>query len=268
MKVNTHRLTSTTSILAKGPVMTPSGLISAVTFLIVIPTALLIRLLTLLNLNAVVFYYPSGHSPHESGPLPSFDTNSTLEFELNDQTTDFLPLWLTHILQNHSLPQSMPQWEGQDAPVAVRIQLTVDFAQPPANPPFDQMITVNMTGPKLQNGSSQAISAPNTTAHFHGEAGFDDHEDHEPRTGTPFQPVAVDLLVLALGLVLFFFAARRQAPRLRSFYRSLLRMAKNSRVTTPLRRNEHTRAQEGARTPRYEDIVSEGMCLNLFLLAF
>ena len=263
VKVNTHGLTSTTpthTYPSQRAAMTPSGLISAVTFLIVIPIALFFRLLTLLNLNAVVLHYPPGLSSHENRSLPSFDNSSTLESDLRDQTTDSLPLWLAHILQNHNLSQSMPQWKGQDTPVAVSIYLTVDFVQPPVNHSFDQMVTINSAEPKLQNPGSQAISPSNSTAHFHGKAGFADNEDRELCTGKPFQPaVVIDLLIHALGSMLVCFAAWRQAFYLRSSYRSLIRMIKKSRATVPLRgHSESASAQKNPQTPFYEDIVSEG----------
>ena len=131
--------------------MTPSGLVPAVTFLIIAPTALVVRLLTLLNLNAVVLYYPYILSLHENRPLASFDNNTTLGKD------DFLSLWLSHILQNHNLSQSMPQWEGQGEPIAVSVHLTIEFARPPVNDSFDPVVAVNMAEPILQNGIPQSI---------------------------------------------------------------------------------------------------------------
>jgi len=265
MKVNTHRLTSTTPT----PAMTPSELISAVTFLIIMPAMLIIRLLTLLNLNAVVFYYPSGPSSHESRPLASFDSNSAPVSDLEDQTTDFLPLWLTHILQNHDISQLMPQWKGQEAPVVVSIHLTVDFAQPPTNLSFDQMVTINMTKLKHHNGILQAVPPSNTFMHPHGKTGFRNHENHDPHTEKPFQPAAVaDLLIRALGPILFFLVAWRRASHLGSSYRSFLRAVKNSRVTVPFRgHNEYANDQKDPQVPSYGGIISEGMCFNKFSLA-
>jgi len=248
--------------------MTPSELISAVTFLIITPTMLIIHLLTLLNLNAVVFYYPSGPS-HESRPLASFDNNSTPVSDLKDQTTDFLPLWLTHILKNHDVSQLMPQWKGLDAPVVVSIHLTVDFAQPPANHSFDQMVTINVAGLKHYNGIPQAVSPSNTFMHPHGKTGFHNHENHEPRTEKPFQPAAVtNLLIHALGPILIFLAAWRRASHFGSSYRSFLRVIKNSRVTVPFRgHDEYAKDQNNPQVPSYGDIISEGTCSDKFSLA-
>jgi hypothetical protein len=53
--------------------------------------------------RAVVLYYPYILSLHENRPLASFDNNTTRDKH------DFLSLWLSHILQNHNLSQSMPQ---------------------------------------------------------------------------------------------------------------------------------------------------------------
>ena len=161
MKVNTHRLTSTTP----APAIAPLGLISAMAFLIILPTELIIRLLTLLNFNALVLYYPSGLSSHKSRLLASFDNNSVLAPGLEDPTTDFLPSRFTHILQNHSISQSMPQWKRQESPVVVTIHLTVDLAQPPASHSFDRMVTINMAKLKLHNGILQTVSPqPSITA--------------------------------------------------------------------------------------------------------
>ena len=259
MKVITHTLTSTTPTSA----MTPSGLISAVTFLIIIPTALIIRLLTLLNLNAVVLYYPPVLSSHESRLPASFDNDSTLEFDVKDQTTDFLPLWLSHMFQNHNLSKSMPGWKGQNAPVAVSVYLTVDFAQPPVNHSLDQMVAINLTRPITQNGISHSILPSNTTAHLHNEtlhpSGFRDHEGHESRTEEPFQFAGVaNLLRYTAGLALAYFAAWRQAFHMRSSYRSFLRMARKSRVTAPSRGHDGHVKDQDTRVPPYESIVSEG----------
>ena len=250
--------------------MASSGLISAATFLIVIPTALVIRLFTLLNLNAVVLYYPSGFPSRENWSLASFDNNSTLESDLEDGTADFLPSWLTHIIQNHNLSQSTPQWRGRDAPVVVSIHLTVDFAQPPVSHSFDQMVGTGTAEPKLQNGSSQAVSLSNATAHLHGKSGFDDHKDNEPRTEKPFQPTAViNFFIHALGLTLVCFSTWRQASDLRSSYHLLLRMVGNSRVTTPFRgHNEYAGDRKDLRVPSYEDVMSEGKHSNKFSPAF
>jgi hypothetical protein len=248
--------------------MTPSGLISVVTLLIIIPTALTIRLLTLLNLNAVVLYYPSGIFSHESRPLASLDNNLTLVSDLKDHTIDLLPLWLTHILQNHNISQSIPQWKGQEAPVFVSIHLTVEFTQPPANRSFDQMVTVNTAKLKLHNGIPQATSSSNTTIHLHGKTGFHNHEDRGPRTEGPFQPaVVINLLIHALGLILICLVAWYQASHLGSPYRSLLRMVKNSRVTVPFRgHNEDAKHQKDPQVLSYGGIVSEGTCFNRFSL--
>lgn len=153
----THGLTSTTPTSAKGPVTTPSGLVSAMTFFIIVPTAFTVRLLTLLGLNAVVLYHPSALLPRENEALASFDSNSTLELCSKNQTTDYLPLWFAHILQNHNLSQLMPQWKGRNAPFAVSIHLAFDFPQPPVNHSFDHIVTINMTGSVLQNGIPQLI---------------------------------------------------------------------------------------------------------------
>ena len=155
----THRdgLTSTTPTSAKGPVMTPSGLVSAMTFFIIVPTAFTVRLLTLLSLNAVVLSYPSALLPRENEALASFDSNSTLELCSKNQTTDYLPLWFAHILQNYNLSQLMPQWKGRNAPIAVSIHLAFGFPQPPVNHSFDHIVTINMTGSVLQNGIPQLI---------------------------------------------------------------------------------------------------------------
>lgn len=269
MKVNTHGLTSTTPT----PAVTPSELVSAVTFLTIMPTMLIIHLLTLLNLNAVVFYYPSGPSSYESRPLASFDNNSAPVSDLKDQTTDFLPLWLTHILQNHDISQLMPQWKGQEGPVFVSIRLTVDFAQPPANLSFDQMVTINMTKLKHHNGIPQAVPPSNTSIYPHGKTGFRNHENHEPRMEKPFQLAAVaNLLIRALGPILFFLAAWRRASHLHlgSCYHSFLRAVKNSRVTVPFQgHNEYAKDQkpEDPQVPSYGDIISEGTCFNKFSLA-
>jgi len=254
---------------AKGPAMSPSGLVSAATFLIVIPTALIIRLLTLLNLNAVVLYFPSTLSP-----LASLDNNSALEFDLKDQPTDFLPLWLSHVFQNHNLSQSIPEWEGQNAPVAVSIHFTVNFAQPPVNHSLDQMATIDMTKPIPmipQNRVLHSAFPSNTTTYLHNKPsylpGLGDHEHRAPRTEKPFQ-LAGDVISLhsyTVGMVLICFAIRRQAFRLRSPYRSLLRMVRNSRVTVSSRRhNEHARNQKDFQSFHHEDIVPEGKHFNTF----
>lgn len=275
LKVITHGLTSTTPTSAKGPAMTPSELVSAATFIIIIPTALIIRLLTLLNLNAVVLHYPSTLLPHKSGPLASLDNNSTLEFDLNDQTSDFLPLWLSRVFQNHNVSQSIPEWKGQNAPVAVSIHFTVNFAQPPVNHSFDQMVTINMTKPRLQNRVPHSVFPSNTTAHLHNKAShppdLGDHEDRVPRTERPLQFAGdvIDLLTYAVGTILVCFAVRRQAFRLRSPYRSLLHMIRNSRVTVSSRGyNEHARNQKDFQDSHYEDIVLEGKYFNTHLTCF
>ena len=246
--------------------MTPSALISAVTFLITVPTALIIRLLTLLNLNAVVLYYPSGLSSHESGPVTSIHNNSTLVSGSNDQTTDLLPLWLTHILQNHNISQSVPQWKGQEASVVVSIHLTVDFAQHPANHSFDQMVTIDMAKLELHNGIPQAVSPSNTTVHLHDKAGFHNHGDHEPHAVRHFLPAVVfNLFIYVLGLILICPAAWRQASHLGSSYRLLLHVVKNSRVAVPFRgHNEYAKDQKDPQVPSYGDIISEGGCFNKF----
>lgn len=56
-----------------------SGLVSVMTFLVIAPTALIVRMLTLLNINAVVLCYPLGLSPHGNRPLASFSNNWTIE---------------------------------------------------------------------------------------------------------------------------------------------------------------------------------------------
>jgi len=246
--------------------MTPSGLISAVTFLIVVPTTLVFRLLTLLNLNAVALYYPLGLPPHENGSSASVDNSPILESDFRDQTIDSLPLWLTHILQNHNLSQSIPLRKGQDAPVAVSIHLTVDFVQPSFDHSFDQMVTINSAEPKLQNGSSQVISPSNSTARLHGESGPDDNEYHELDPEKPFQPaVVIDLLIQVLGLTLVCFAAWRQVLYPRSSYRSLIRLLRKSRAAVPLRGcSEYANAHKNPKTPSYENIVSEGTRFIVF----
>lgn len=244
----------------KGSAMTPSGLVSAATFLIVIPTALMIRLLTLLNLNAVVLYYPSGLSSHENRPLIPSDNNPTLKSGSMEQPADFLPSWLSHVLKDHSLSKSTSQWKGRGIPIIVSINLTVDFAQPPLNDLFDQTVTINTAEPNPQKGRPQAISPSNTTTHLHGKINSDDHGGYEPREEMPFQSVVfANLLVHPLGLALVFFAWR-QASRLRSSYHSFLRMIKNARVIVSFRNKECTKDQEDAQVPPYENIVSKGAC--------
>ena len=49
---------------------------------IVIPTALVTRLLILFNLNAIVSHCPSVPLPHEYWTLASFDGDSTPELDL------------------------------------------------------------------------------------------------------------------------------------------------------------------------------------------
>ncbi|KAF9648693.1 hypothetical protein BDM02DRAFT_3269285 [Thelephora ganbajun] len=241
--------------------MTPSGLFSVVTLLIIIPTALVVRILTLLNLNAVVLYYPPIPSPHENGPLAYSDKNTILELDLKDHTTDSLSLWLSHILQNHNLTQSTPLWKEQNAPVAVSIHLTVDFAQPPVDYSFDRLVTINMTEPILP----QAILPSNTASHLHDETlhpcGFGDHEDYVFRTkGSSQSTVFINHLVHAVSLMLVCFAVWRQAFYVRSWYRSLLRMVRKSRFTVSSRgHKEYARNQKVIQVPQYEDIVSEGI---------
>ena len=245
----------------KSSAMTPSGLISAATFLIVIPTALIIRLLTLLNLNAVVLYYPSGLSSHENRPLIPSDNNPTLKPGLMEQPADFPPSWLSHILQDHSLSKPTSQWKEQHIPIIVSINLTVDFAQPPVNDLFDQTVTINTAEPNPQKGRPQAISPSNTTTHLHGKIDSDDHGDHEPREEMPFQFVIfTNLLVHPLWLALVFFSAWRQASHLILPYHSFLRMIKNARAIVSFRNKECTKDQEDARAPSYENIVSKGAC--------
>ena len=222
---------------------------------------LIIRLLTLLNLNAVVFYYPSGPSSHESRPLASSDNNSTLVPDSKDQTADFLSLWLARVLRDHDISQLMPQWEGQEAPAVVSIHLTVDFAQPPANLSFDQMVTINMTELKHHNEIPQAVSPSNTFMHPHGKTGF--CNNHEFRPEKPFQPAA--LLIRALGQILIFLAAWHRASHLGSSYRSFLRAVKNSKVAASLR--GHNKYAKDHTVPSYGNIISEGMCFNKFSLA-
>ena len=232
------------------PAMTPSGLISAATFLIVIPTALIIRLLTLLNLNAVVLY-----SSHENRPLAPSDTNPTLNSDLMEQPADSLPSWLTHVLQNHNLSRSTSQWKGLDVSVVVSVHLTVDFAQPSANDLFDT-VTINAAGEK---GRPHAISPSSTTAHLHGNINSDGREDYEPQEEMRFQSVGfTNLLVHPLGLVLVCFAAWRQASRLRSLYHSFLLMTRNARATASFRKRECTEDREDAQVPSYENILSKG----------
>lgn len=236
--------------------MTPSGLISAVTFLIVMPTALIIRLLTLLNLDAVVLYYPLGLSSHENRQLTPSDNNPALKSDLMEQPADFLPSWLTHVLQNHSLSKSTPHQQGQDVPVVVSVHLTVDFAQPSANDSLDQTVTINAAE---QRGLPHVISPSNTTTHLHGEIGSDDREDCEPREEVRFNlGFFTNPPVLPLGLVLVCFAAWHQASRLRSPCHSFLLMIRNARATASFRKKEWTGDQEDARVPSYENIISKG----------
>jgi hypothetical protein len=128
--------------------MTPSGLVSVVSF----TTAPTVRLLSLLNLNAVVLYCPSILLPHENRTPAPVDNDSIFEPDSKGQTIGYLSLWLSHMLQDHNLSQSMPQWNGQNATIAVNIRLTVNFSQPPVNRSFGRMAAFITTGPTLKNG--------------------------------------------------------------------------------------------------------------------
>ena len=261
MKMITHTLTSTTP--TEGPAMTLSGLASAVTFLTLMPTALILRLLTLLNLNAVVLYYPFTLPSHENIPLTSFDNNTALKLELKDQTADLLPLWLSRMLQNHNLSQSMPEWKGQIAPVAISIQLIVNFTQPPAGHLPDQMATIlNISEPIIKNGIPQVISSSDTASHLHNKPGPGDHEDHEPRTEMPFRfALVTNLLVHAVGWMPICFALWRRTLHSRPSYRSFLRMTRKV-AASPRGHVEHVRDQKDTQVSSYEDILSKGTCFG------
>ena len=244
--------------------MTPSGLVSIVTFLIIMPTALTVRLLTLLNLNAVVLHCPSVLLLYGNGALASLNNNSTLTFDSKDQTADYLPLWLSHILQNHNLSQSLPSWKDLHAPVAVSIRLTFDFLQPSVNRSFDHMLTINTTEPILRNEIPQPIVPSDAAAHHHNKTLYPsvscDHENCELRTEKPFQFVVI---LYAVGLLLVCLAVWCQPPRMRPSYRSLLRMARKLKVAVLFRvRNEYARNWKDTRVPPYEDITHKGTYFN------
>lgn len=247
--------------------MIPSGLVSAVTFFLVVPTALIVRWLTFLNLDAVVLYYPSTPSQYENRTLASSGNDSVLGLDLKDQATDYLPLWLSHILQNYNLSQSQwnPQWKDNDVPVAVAIHLTVDFLQSPVNRSIEGMVIVDAMD---QNEIPQPISPfiANANSHQdapnHSSSGGD--EDHEFRAEQPFQlTVFASPLIRAVGWMLVYFALWCQAFRLRSFCWSLLHVARNPKVKIPSRgHNGYTGSQKDPKVRSYEDIVSKGMCPN------